>query len=332
LNKMVLLLFSLALLFLSQDLVAAKANAESTCDDGWIDMDGESCLKLGNPMQNASWFSVQTECDAMGAFLPELVTEAQKELFKDLALSYGNLFGQLPLFIGGSDLAHEGDWRWLGHGTPVTDIQWGEGSPETSPDNTKDCLTGDTGSNLWNDINCFETYDEVAFLCMSLQEGYSTTPGTPEATTTAPQTTQAPVACPDGWTGFMTSCYSANYGEVSWADAEQACQDMDNPANLVSIQTSDENEMLSSLVEDNSLFWIGGFRESNDEDSWQWSDGSDWDFTAWCQNSVTGICQDQPNNYAGDEVYVYGNLDGGYWGDSGDEGVKVAAYVCEFQP
>ena len=44
---------------------------------------------------------------------------------------------------------------------------------------------------------------QVAFLCMSLQEGYSTTPGTPEATTTAPQTTQAPVACPDGWTGFM---------------------------------------------------------------------------------------------------------------------------------
>ena len=27
----------------------------------------------------------------------------------------------------------------------------------------------------------------------------------------------------------------------------------------------------------------------DDEDSWQWSDGSDWDFTAWCQNSVTGM-------------------------------------------
>jgi len=306
------------------------ALSASSCEDGWIDMDGESCLKLNNPLEDKSWMDVETECDILGGFLPELVTEAQKELFHDLSISYGNLFGGVTIFMGGSDLAHEGEWRWLGHGSTINDIVWGEGSPDTSPDNSRDCLAGDTNSSEWVDIDCFQAYDQVAFVCMTLQEGATTTEGTPGPSTEPSEpatTTYGPVDCPSGWTEFQGHCYMVMEEGMSWTDAKNACPTLaDSSSSLVSIHSDAENTMVSEMVGKDKFYWTGGYREADEVDGWKWADGSAWDYTAWCKHEFGG-CPDQPNNFSGDEYYVYGNLNG-YWGDYKNTD-EVEAIVCK---
>jgi len=66
--------------------------------------------------------------------------------------------------------------------------------------------------------------------------------------------------------------------------------------------------------------------------TWYWTDGSAWQYTAWCKSADGCSGVGQPNNQYGDEYYVYGNLVGPYWGDRENEdwADDIEAFVCEY--
>jgi len=287
------------LLFIFVAVNVALTGAESSCADGWIDMGGESCLKFGPQIKMAAWSDVQYDCDSIGAFLPELTSSEQIDLFQDLMKSFGDLYGTSNVFLGGSDLTHENSWRWLAHGTEIENINWAPGSPDDSPFNNKDCLSGMSNSSLWMDINCEQEFERVAFVCMTLQDLPTTastlstsTPlySSPPATTTATTTpTSPPPSCSSGWQEFEGACYIYKAERRTWEEVSAACQHLHPGAELTSVTNSRENEFLRNLINGSSP-WTGGHRQpETPSGSWTWSDGAPWSYTNWASGN--------PDNY-----------------------------------
>ncbi|XP_065107446.1 ladderlectin-like [Paramisgurnus dabryanus] len=94
--------------------------------------------------------------------------------------------------------------------------------------------------------------------------------------------------CPYGWTPFGVNCYKFFSQQVEWATAEIKCQM--NGANLASVRSKVQNELLKTLITGDKSTWIGG-HDGETDGQWLWTDGSPFDFTSWCAN--------EPNNYEG---------------------------------
>jgi len=132
------------------------------------------------------------------------------------------------------------------------------------------------------------------FACTTPRMGWTTPP---------PPTTTTPMGgCPDGYITKPTKCIKAftqSDMKRSWQEAMAYCEQLTGPGNpghggLVSIHSSDENEIISSDTHGYfNLFknyWIGLNRRDT-EDKWKWSDRSKVDFITWDEG--------QPNNAAG---------------------------------
>jgi len=267
------------LLFIFVAVNVALTGAESSCADGWIDMGGESCLKFGPQIKLASWFNVQNQCDSIGGFLPELTTPEQQELFKDLMLNYGDLVGTTTVYLGGSDLTHEQNWMWIAHDSAIENINWAPGSPDDSPFNNKDCLSGMSNSSLWMDINCEQEFEQVAFVCMTLQDlpttsstlSTSTTTTTTPATTTATTTpTSPPPSCSSGWQEFEGACYIYKAERRTWEEVSAACQHLHPGAELTSVTNSQENEFLLNLINGSAPWSYTNWASGNPDNYPDW--------------------------------------------------------------
>ena len=80
---------------------------------------------------------------------------------------------------------------------------------------------------------------------------------------------------------------------MTWADTEQFCKEKDG--HLASVSNPNIHEYIMSKVVSHDFkkfFWVGG--TDQDQDGWEWTDGSDWDFTKWATFPLK-----QPNNYLG---------------------------------
>jgi len=296
-----------------------QTRAEATyCSDGWIDLGDKTCVKMVGSAQGVSWFDHQIQCDAIGGFLPELISEDQVELFKNVLLSFDGIFGTSLVFLGGSDLTHQNEWRWLHFEEAVNNGTWEAGRPDTTPESGKDCMAVMSNSGLWMDISCTEINDQVGLMCMKENIPPVTTPGAP--------------LCEEGWTFFQNetkSCYFWVKEPAAWTDASASCQSMiPGTTNLVSIQNEAETIFLATLAggtaKDN--FFTGGFREPGGEapwnatGTWKWSDGSEWNYQNWFSG--------QPNDEDG--YYVFANCYGskGKWCDKGPD--QKLSYMCEY--
>ncbi|KAM4562374.1 galactose-specific lectin nattectin-like [Odontesthes bonariensis] len=117
-----------------------------------------------------------------------------------------------------------------------------------------------------------------------------------------------PPGCPPGWTQFGSCCFIYYHTAKAWIDAEHVC--MGIGGNLASIHSADENLFLSDLVKRvtgvHHLFWVGGF-DAVAEGRWQWTDGSDFNYSNWLSG--------QPTNHGGKEHCIDINYGGGFWND-----------------
>jgi len=309
-------------------------NQAENCPPEWEDFDGEFCLKVGLPLESASWFDMLANCNAIDGYIPELTSGSQVELFNEVLMSYESLFGSTLVYLGGSDLTHEGSWRWFNHESTVDPDNWAIGSPDDSPNNTKDCLATNV-EGLWRDVECqLNNTTKVANLCMRSASSSSTTTIHPKTTTTnIITTTAAPAKCAKHWHQFESSCYHYEDEPRNWPTANSTCADMHQGAHLATVKSAAENNFVNQLsiklqtrLSSASWIWLGGYRIYDGNVSgpwnWLWVDGSNWKYANWKSN--------QPDNDGDNEYNVFSNVfEDGVWGDW--QGFEVhLSYMCEY--
>jgi len=120
-------------------------------------------------------------------------------------------------------------------------------------------------------------------------------------------TTSVPLGldCPEKWLRFGSNCYRFPNGtETEWAQAESNCQRLLAGAHLASIHSVEEQRFVLNNYP--IYIWLGG-SDLNEEGSWVWTDGSQWDFSAWHT--------EEPNNAGeGEDCLVHRGED---WNDNG---------------
>jgi len=163
--------------------VVDPAPKAGDCPDGFMPLPEcgvtttKTCVKVGSPLKYVSWLHMQYQCDVAGGYLPEPTTTRQAPL--ELILkSYEQLFGPTTLYVGATDITTDGTWKWLSGGTAIdsdiTDsLQSLEGLKDSvSADGNKDCLTQDSESLMWKNVNCEENSAEIqiANICFANAE------------------------------------------------------------------------------------------------------------------------------------------------------------------
>ena len=98
-------------------------------------------------------------------------------------------------WIGLTDFATEGKWRWQESHQEPAYLNWASGQPDNGVD--EDCVTisGDPSYNGWHDVFCNidfinEWQDSIHALCQR-KSTEATTPTSPTTSTTAIETTTA---------------------------------------------------------------------------------------------------------------------------------------------
>ncbi|XP_061758843.1 galactose-specific lectin nattectin-like [Nerophis ophidion] len=127
-------------------------------------------------------------------------------------------------------------------------------------------------------------------------------------------------ACPAGWTRLDCRCFIYQATEVSFAAAEEECQNIGG--NLASIRNSLENALAYQLVRDANAgsipdTWIGLF-DSVEEENFLWVDGS--------KSSFRFFRSDQPDDFQGGEDCVEIHRVEERWNDDGC--TDLNPFVC----
>ncbi|KAF0288938.1 C-type lectin BML-1 [Amphibalanus amphitrite] len=91
-------------------------------------------------------------------------------------------------------------------------------------------------------------------------------------------------ACPsDDWRPFRDMCYWSSKFSTTWGEAAQFCAEQASGADLVSIHDLDMDAFIGEQLLNETEAWLGLHRAGEGE-QWEWSDGSNYDFTMWYEN------------------------------------------------
>ncbi|XP_034741909.1 CD209 antigen-like protein E [Etheostoma cragini] len=84
--------------------------------------------------------------------------------------------------------------------------------------------------------------------------------------------------CPAEWRMFGSSCYLLSAESGSWEKGRQDCRD--RGADLVVIESSEEQMFLSEFIQKNTWCWIG-LTDRDEEGTWKWVDGTPLTLKNW---------------------------------------------------
>lgn len=214
-------------------------------------------------------------------------------------------------WIGGTDSAAEGDWRWL------TGEAWGYENWYSGEPDGEDYLvffgygnSRDSAGGTWND----------AVNNDAEPQGYVIEWGADY-----PGPTNQIQYDPRNGHGYLVVT-----GALSWCEAVTAAQICVNnvTGHLGTITCQAENDFVSSLLTTQSwCVWLGG-TDTNTEGAWEWITGETWCYENWYPP--------EPNNQFPGEHYLmmYGppelhTLSIGRWNDTREESV-IRGYVVEW--
>ncbi|XP_035860070.1 C-type lectin domain family 10 member A-like [Sander lucioperca] len=127
--------------------------------------------------------------------------------------------------------------------------------------------------------------------------------------------------CPAEWRMFSSSCYLLSAESGSWEKGRQYCRD--RGADLMVIDSSEEQTFLSKFIKQNARYWIG-LTDRDEEGTWKWVDGTPLTLKNWRRG--------QPDNGGGDPQW--GEEDcahiGPYTAEWNDRScISVMYWICE---
>jgi hypothetical protein len=160
-------------------------------------------------------------------------------------------------------------------GEVLTESFLGPGFPNEDDGNADDCgvMVVEMDNLWWEDSSCLTQeahHNTIAVICQydidvastTTTSAASTTSRIPESTTvTTTAETTIGSSCPSSWQEFADHCYLVEDNRVTWAEAENDCNN--KGGHLASVHSAAENNFIRSLDSgrDRDLYLGGTFVE-----------------------------------------------------------------------
>ena len=276
-----------------------------------------------------NWKAAEAFAEEKGGYLAAITSEEEQE-------QIGGILDSVNFWIGATDEAREGEWKWV-TGEPFQYTNWHpDGQPDNYNGNENYChINGENG--YWNDLRCDEKnmqgfiveYEQPLLEKTMVFNGH--------AYAVYRCNTSWPVAARfaeenGGYLAVITSEEEQQMLAESIADIREGDALFHMPIQLFSIKEDGETAATVSAAGASDLtdtwrgevvethYWIGA-TDAAQEGNWQWISGEPFVYTHWAEN--------EPNNQDGSEHYamIYFN---GSWNDGQINNMSVGGFIVEY--
>lgn len=232
-----------------------------------------------------SWDYAEFLCEARGGHLVTITDEGEQEFVESLKLQYA--YNTVTAWLGGRrNLDNIEEWQWV-TGEEWDYTNWKDGQPNYLTD---DVLGMDP--KQWSDERSETKY---SILC----EWES----------------KSDIKSYDDKYYFNGHYYQVYFSTMNWEDAKKTCEECGGY--LATVTSAEEQAFIETLKNNNSgTYWIGGRRNPENIEEWQWITGEEWNYTNW---------KDGQPNYLTDDVLA---MDPNQWSDERSE--TKYYLICEW--
>merc|ERR1712126_221838 len=148
--KMSLFNFCLLVVLISNVEITLTNNiSTSACVGTWYEIPSRGCFLFYTGSK--SWYDAHSYCEDNNGYLAEITDEG---LHAAVSLWVKLINGSSWTWVGGNDIAIEGQWKWLHSDVNITETFWTDGHPVT--DNYINCLEFNPSNypDSWFDMDC----------------------------------------------------------------------------------------------------------------------------------------------------------------------------------
>ncbi|KAJ7377759.1 chromatin-modulating protein mrc1 [Desmophyllum pertusum] len=139
------------------DFVTKYLQCKFSCPAGWV-LHGLSCYKASKD-EVKSWIDAKQDCHASGGYLTK-IDNASEQRFIELFLYITGLLHHAYVWIGLSDIEHEGTFVWEVDNSTVKFSKWEPGQPNNYND-VQHCVG--IGAKGYFEISCYQCSSNISF-------------------------------------------------------------------------------------------------------------------------------------------------------------------------
>merc|ERR1712126_52677 len=176
----------------------------------WPGNEGRYCYHVSE--HRLTWGESQEYCWSAGGYLVEVDSFEEEESIKSI------LVEELGYWIGLTDQAVEGTWRWQESHQEPSYTNWAAGQPQNRIDEDCVCISGGVRIDGWHDCYCTDNTginSGLHALCQKTRDDFApstTTPSTSSTTVNKTTTiTYCDELCNGSNSGYAAECCSNVY-------------------------------------------------------------------------------------------------------------------------
>ncbi|XP_031749737.1 lymphocyte antigen 75 [Xenopus tropicalis] len=235
------------------------------CQESWVqNVKLQSCYQF-NMESILTWKEAYISCQNQGADLLSISTPEELQVFTDKE--------DVPdsVWIGLNHLDTSGGWQWSDH-TPLRFINWDKDRASFSLLDDKDCAILNTDTGRMENIHCEKS---LPYICKKNLRN----------TESKGDWFYSETQCEPGWIPYNGFCYMLHQPS-RWNNAEPSCKK--EGADLISMHSLADIEMVVTTFQGESEDIWSGLKNEASPAFFEWSDGTETDFTYWDRNEPTG--------------------------------------------